>query len=392
MLSAAFAGGYLLLLTLLWSVLMFRLRRPIQRNRLQPGDLNAEERPSPVSVCVPVRDEATSVESLVHRFDDLSCEGLEVVVVNDNSTDDTMVRLKELSESRPWLRCVEGGAPPEGWSGKAWAMHRGAAEAEAETLLFLDVDVELSEAGLLAALAEFNARDLQLLSLRGETVVHGWGQGLIVPGAEWLARGAVDLDAVNARVAPEAYACEAFVLVDRAAYEAVGGFAVARDELLPATGLARVFNQQAKKVSLLDAPWAYRCGRKDGLRGRWARYRRRLYQQLGRRPPVVFGLVLFTLIAVLFPFVVLMGLVASASLGLGQPSPIWLSWTAGVCTLVIGFRWVGERESGRSGVFALLHPLGMTFVSLLLCVSFLSVASVWKGRRFWDGRVRIEPA
>ena len=390
MLSAAFAGGYLLLVSLLWGALIVQLRRPSPRNRLQRLVHEGDQGVGPISLCVPVRNEVDLLEDFMTSMDRLVVPGFEVVVVDDNSTDTTREKLAEMASTRAWIRVVDAGLPPVGWSGKAWAMHRGAAEAQEDLLLFLDVDVELSREGLSTAVCEMKRLGLQLLSLRGETRVNNWRQGLLVPGAEWLALGAVDLNAVNASVSPEAHASETFVLVERVAFEAVGGFAAVRQQLLPATGLTRVFNQRAKRFALFDAQWVYSTGRDDGFRGRWARYRRRLYQELGRRPQVVLGLLLFTGIAVLLPFAVLVGLIVGSMAGLLQLSPMWLSWSAGVCSLVLGFRWIQERNSGRTGVYAWMHPVAMVLVAFNLLVSFLSVETTWKDRKFWDGRVRTE--
>ena len=76
----------------------------------------------------------------------------EIIVVDDASTDNTAA-----TAQRYGARVVDPGPLPPGWRGKAWACHRGAAEAAGDVLVFLDADTRLHPAGLGHLLAEVAA-------------------------------------------------------------------------------------------------------------------------------------------------------------------------------------------------------------------------------------------
>ncbi len=84
----------------------------------------------PVSVVVPARNEeaniADAVETLVRQT-----VTVEVIVVNDASTDRTGRVLADLQQRLPQLRVLEVEGPPPGWTGKAYAVARGAEQARA---------------------------------------------------------------------------------------------------------------------------------------------------------------------------------------------------------------------------------------------------------------------
>jgi cellulose synthase/poly-beta-1,6-N-acetylglucosamine synthase-like glycosyltransferase len=99
-----------------------------------------------LSVILAARDEERSVnESVVSMLAQDYSGMLEVIAVNDRSTDRTSEILEELATKHPdSLRVLNVESLPEGWLGKTHALYIGAAEATGEWLLFTDADVIFS--------------------------------------------------------------------------------------------------------------------------------------------------------------------------------------------------------------------------------------------------------
>ncbi len=95
--------------------------------------------PSSVSVVVPARNEAASLPLLLASLSALRTPAREVVVVDDGSDDGTAEIARAAGAT-----VIESGGPAPGWTGKAWACHRGATTATGSTLLFLDADTVLA--------------------------------------------------------------------------------------------------------------------------------------------------------------------------------------------------------------------------------------------------------
>lgn len=92
-----------------------------------------------VSVVIPARDEERSIERTVRAFLAQSWSEIEVIVVDDRSTDETARIVAAIDDPR--LHLVTGTEPPEGWLGKPWALQQGGEKAQGEWLLFCDADV-----------------------------------------------------------------------------------------------------------------------------------------------------------------------------------------------------------------------------------------------------------
>ena len=74
-----------------------------------------------VSVIVPARNEAENIEACVRSILATAYRPLEVIVVDDRSTDDTAAIVERLAE----VRLVPGAELPPGWFGKQWALVQG---------------------------------------------------------------------------------------------------------------------------------------------------------------------------------------------------------------------------------------------------------------------------
>lgn len=92
------------------------------------------------SVIVAARDEEARIEQTVRRLLAQRGVALELIVVDDRSTDRTGDILEQLAKEDSRLRVARINALPEGWLGKCHACHVGASAAKGEWILFTDAD------------------------------------------------------------------------------------------------------------------------------------------------------------------------------------------------------------------------------------------------------------
>lgn len=117
---------------------------------LPPGRL--EKWPT-VSLVVPARDEGATVkEALQGRLSE-GYPALEVVFVDDRSTDDTGEKVRALAATEPRLTVTRVDTLLEGWLGKVHALQQGLSVARGEWILFSDADVHLTPGTLQRVIA-----------------------------------------------------------------------------------------------------------------------------------------------------------------------------------------------------------------------------------------------
>jgi glycosyltransferase involved in cell wall biosynthesis len=107
---------------------------------LADGSISASRGSTRCSVVVAARDEAARIEETVRRL--LAQQGveIEVIVVDDRSTDGTSNILRRLAGEDARLRVIRIDTLPEGWLGKCHACDAGARAATGEWILFTDAD------------------------------------------------------------------------------------------------------------------------------------------------------------------------------------------------------------------------------------------------------------
>jgi cellulose synthase/poly-beta-1,6-N-acetylglucosamine synthase-like glycosyltransferase len=106
-----------------------------------------------LSVVVPACNEAPHLESAALSLAQQDYPDLEIVLVDDRSTDDTGEIIDRLAHNDPRIRAVHVETLPSGWLGKVHALHRGVAETSGDWLLFTDADVHFSPGALRRAIA-----------------------------------------------------------------------------------------------------------------------------------------------------------------------------------------------------------------------------------------------
>lgn len=104
-----------------------------------------------VSVLVPARNEEHTLPHLLAALAQQSFRPLEVIVVDDHSTDRTATVAAGFAAAEAAAAGAVSGLPlrviqppplPEGWCGKTWALHHGVLASRGEVLVFLDADTE----------------------------------------------------------------------------------------------------------------------------------------------------------------------------------------------------------------------------------------------------------
>jgi len=102
------------------------------------------ERFPKVSIVVPACNEGETIGPALKTLSALDYPDLELIVVNDRSTDQTGAVIDQAAALDPRIIAVHNEELPEGWLGKVHALHLGQKASSGDWILFTDADVHLA--------------------------------------------------------------------------------------------------------------------------------------------------------------------------------------------------------------------------------------------------------
>jgi cellulose synthase/poly-beta-1,6-N-acetylglucosamine synthase-like glycosyltransferase len=133
-----------------------------------------------ISIIAAARNEARGIEAAVTSLLRLDYPALQVIVVDDRSSDETGAILDRLARDHPRLLVRHILNLPGGWIGKNHALHEGAAGASGELLLFTDADVVFESSTLRRAVTFITKEGLDHLAAIPEARVTGFALNAFV--------------------------------------------------------------------------------------------------------------------------------------------------------------------------------------------------------------------
>ena len=207
-----------------------------------------------VSIIVPARNEAESVEQCLRSLLALDYDNFEVIAVNDRSTDATgeiMERVAQASRispdstdvvrpCTPSLRVIHHLQLPEGWLGKTHAMWTGANNASGDWLLFTDADVIFKPDSLRRALAYAESEPADHVVLFPRMIMKRVGEYMMIAFFQTMFMFGHRPWKVADPSTDDHMGVGAFNLVRRRVYEAVGTYQALRMEVLDDMKLGKV--------------------------------------------------------------------------------------------------------------------------------------------------------
>lgn len=202
-----------------------------------------------LSVIIPARNESAQIGTVLASALASTYTPLEIVVVDDRSSDDTARKVAELAANDPRLRLVLGRGLPRGWYGKPWACQQGADAATGDVLVFIDADTRHHPELMARAVAMLQQSKADLLTIAPRQLVVSFWERVIMPQV-WVMLGIrYHPSSVNRATKPwRVIANGQFMMFPRASYAAAGGHAAVRGEVVEDLAMAQRMVALGKKL------------------------------------------------------------------------------------------------------------------------------------------------
>jgi chlorobactene glucosyltransferase len=357
----------------------------VDEQSIQDTPLSADAYPL-ISVIIPARNEGRNIRRSVRALLGQSYPNFELIVVDDRSTDDTILILSELSSRDARLHIIHGKEMPPGWAGKPHALVQGVAAAHGEWLCFMDAD---TFAGLNLLWSSYHmavAQGADMFSILTKQELGSFWERTILPLVFLGLSFGFPAQHVNDPAKPDAIANGQFILIRRSVYDRVGGHAAVKDRIDEDKAIAVVVKRSGHRLVIADGRQVASTRMYTTLAEMWEGWTKNIYLGLQDRLwLLLFGAFLGLVVSIMLPLWLFGGLV-------------WLVLGGGLVAFVVAIEaailwvylllkrtqacWAFEIPSG----YAFTFPLGALVFTLMMFVSAYNVISgrgvSWKGRRY----------
>jgi glycosyltransferase involved in cell wall biosynthesis len=206
-----------------------------------------------VSVVIPARNEEEDIEEALRSVLGQKGVELQVIVINDHSTDQTGAILRRLAQEDSRITIVENPPLEPGWLGKPNAMNHGVARASAEMILFTDADIVHSPTSIATGIAYLQKHGLDFVSFVPRFICESFWENVVTP-LPLFPLTANSARGLNDPKSPEAWAAGSFMLIKADVLKDIGGVESIKSAILDDCELARVVKRNGYRVGYHLAP------------------------------------------------------------------------------------------------------------------------------------------
>src|SRR4030043_592703 len=334
-----------------------------------------------ISILIPARNEEEDIKRCLISLTKQDHSNIEILVLDDNSIDNTAGVIKELSEKDHRIKLYSGDLLKKGWLGKSYACWQLSKHAKVDYLIFTDADTlhfPNSISGAVACLLRYN---LDALSVFPKEIMVTFHERMMVPFGHYIILSLMPLYLI--RKIKTALFCTAigqFMLFKKEVYKKIGGHKFVRDEVVEDIKISKQVKRAGFKFMIFDGRNNVYCRMYKNFREVVKGYSKVLFAVFDYKVHMISIAIVLVFVIFLSPFFLL-------------PVVILLDWPLLLIELIILqitiifiTRIVLSIRFKCKAVDVILHPVAMVYLIGIAINSILSVkirsGIYWKGRTY----------
>ncbi|MBC7333896.1 MAG: glycosyltransferase [Actinobacteria bacterium] len=334
-----------------------------------------------ISILIPARNEAKNIGKCIKSLLKQSYPNIEILVLNDNSTDNTAVVVNKIAEKNSKVRLINGAPLPHGWLGKSYACYQLSKHAKGEYLIFTDADTFHFRDSISNAISCLIRNNLDALSAYPLQIMVSIHERILVSFINFFILGFLPLALVKNSRSP--FFCTAigqFMMFKKDVYQKIGGHKSVRNKVLEDVHISKQVKRHGYKFMIFDARKNIYCRMYKNFEDLIYGFSRFIFAAFNYNATVQFTITILFSAVFLFPFILL-----PLGLFVFDWSPLITNLITIQIFIILLIRlMLSIRFKGK--VFdALLHPLSMLYIIVISINSVLQ--SKLKHGIYWKGRI-----
>ena len=342
-----------------------------------------------ISICIPARNEEHNIRKCVEAVLAQDYPNIEIIVLDDRSTDGTLTQLKEIASRDSRLIPINGSDLPGGWAGKPFALHQASAVARGEWLCYVDADTFLKPNALSSCYAKAIETKADLFTTMNRQILGSFWEKVVMPLVMTALSVGFSPRKVNDPSRRDAVANGQFIFIKRAIYDAIGGHERVKDQIVEDKAIAEQVKWNGYRLVVADGMQVLSTRMYTSLSTMWEGWTKNIYLGLRDHPAMMllgaFGATLALIAALFLPIWPVLGILWYLKNG------DWLAIAVILQALSIWgvLLYARARVASKMNIsawYALTTPLGAGVFAAMMLTSAWKVLSgqgvTWRGRKY----------
>lgn len=278
------------------------------------SEMNGNPESPLVSICIPARNEEHTIARVLNSVLNQSYSNLEILVLDDESTDKTGNILREYQKNYPeYLSVIHGKQKPANWLGKSWACHQLSQKARGEILFFIDADVWLNRKCVKRVINSMHIHTSDFLTVWPVQVMRTFWEHAVIPLVYYGLLSLLPVRWVHQKpkwLPPKfdpyfAAACGQCMVFKRAAYQSIGGHRAVKNKIVEDVAFARTIKRKGFNMRMYHGNDAIWCRMYTSAQEMWNGFRKNFLALYNNSIAAFVAMALVNFIAYVLPFIVL---------------------------------------------------------------------------------------
>ncbi len=333
-----------------------------------------------VSVLIPARNEEKNIGRCLRSLSKQDYHNLEILVLDDNSSDGTGLVVEELSKKDTRIRLIRGSPLGRGWKGKSYACHQLSGEAAGKYYVFTDADTLHFPNSISSSLGALISGRFDALSVFPKQIMVSVHERMVVIFINLAVLALMPLGMIGkTRSSRICISNGQFILFKRSVYKSIGGHRSIRNDIIEDVAISKQVKKHGYRFMVFDGRKTIYCRMYDGFKDVIRGFSKFIFASMNYRVIKLGAVVSFIMLLFMLPvFFFPLGLYVFNWSGL--VNIMILSQVSIILFIRIAMTF--RFKSRFSDIF--LHPLSMLYIAVL------SVNSVYQAKYgrgiFWKDR------
>jgi chlorobactene glucosyltransferase len=337
-----------------------------------------------ISVLIPARDEADNIGTCLESLQRQDYPNFEVLVLDDNSTDDTAVIVSRIAATDNRIKLITGHPLPKDWAGKPFACYQLAQQANGSWLLFVDADTVHAPHMLRSVLDTALKRKASLLSGFPRQLATSLSQMIAVPVIYFIIMSWAPLWLIHRlKSFHPSVAIGQFLLFPRDEYWRIGGHKVVQSRILDDIWMGIEMSRHKGRHVAIDLSSVVSCNMYPTVGSMWSGLVRCVYSITAISPVMLLMLMPLAVLFYIGPFYWLWN-----GFFMTDTTLLWRGILVLQITLIFLMRWLVDNRFKEPAISAWLHLIGIGYILVVVIYSFarwlVGAPVTWKERTYHE--------